>query len=115
MFADSTLQDEYISLTGVPVQPPRPQLASDKWVAVASGLCVGDPAVDAPRLLLLVDWLKGMLGDVELCQQVCRLIICGAPCSMHCFVLSLLTSFVINLEVTAQAARHRCACDRHLR
>ena len=64
----------------MPLQPALPVVEKDKWVAVASGLCVGDPAVDAPRLMLLVDWLKGMLGDTELCQQVCRLIICGAPC-----------------------------------
>jgi DNA polymerase alpha/epsilon subunit B len=61
----------------MPLQPSRPP-SGDKWVAIASGLSVGEPAVDAPRTLLFIDWIKGMLGDISLCSKVCRLIICGA-------------------------------------
>ena len=75
----------------MPVQPARTPSSSEKWIAVASGLCIGDPAVDAPRLMLLLDWMKGMLGDTALCKRVCRLIICGAQPDLNrlCWLSSM--------------------------
>lgn len=60
------------------MQPARtPLQAPGPLVAFASGLCIGDAGADMPRLLLLLDWLKGLHGDVERCSRVARLVICG--------------------------------------
>lgn len=51
----------------------------DKYIAFTSGLTTGASSTDVPRLMLLVDWLRGMLGDTALCQRVARLVVCGVP------------------------------------
>ena len=64
--------------SGLPPQLAREPRQEQKYLAVASGLCVGDPAVDLPRSMLLIDWMKGLFGDAEKCKDVVRLVICGA-------------------------------------
>lgn len=63
---------------GLPPQIARPPVSARKCIAIVSGLAAGDPSVDAPRLMLLLDWMKGLLGDTAKCQSVARLVICGA-------------------------------------
>lgn len=46
-------------------QAPRPALDEDKYVALVSGLGVGDDAGDPLKLSLLVDYLTGLLGSNE--------------------------------------------------
>ena len=46
-------------------QAPRPALNDDRYVALVSGLGVGDDAGDPLRLSLLVDYLTGLLGSNE--------------------------------------------------
>jgi hypothetical protein len=72
---------------GLPPQPPREALEEQKFLAVASSLCVGDATVDVPRNMLLIDWMKGLFGDAELCKDVVRLVICGVSLSTEPFHL----------------------------
>jgi secreted protein with Ig-like and vWFA domain len=62
---------------GLPPQPPRETPEEQKFLAIASGLCVGDSTVDVPRNMLLIDWMKGLFGEAERCKDVVRLVICG--------------------------------------
>jgi hypothetical protein len=74
---------------GLAPQPARNIPTERKLIALASGLAVGEPSADAPRLLLLLDWLKGILGDTRSCQQVARLVICGETSSSCVHVVCL--------------------------
>ena len=84
------------AFAGLPPQVARPPVRARKCIAIVSGLAAGEPGVDAPRLMLLLDWMKGMLGDTATCQSVARLVICGARspalCSF-CFVAALPSCF----------------------
>lgn len=46
-------------------QAPLPSLSEDKYVALVSGLGVGDDAADPLKLSLLVDYLVGSLASDE--------------------------------------------------
>ncbi len=46
-------------------QAPLPSLNEDKYVALVSGLGVGDDAADPLKLSLLVDYLVGSLASDE--------------------------------------------------
>lgn len=46
-------------------QAPRPSLNEDKYVALVSGLGLGDDASDPLKLSLLVDYLVGSLASNE--------------------------------------------------
>ena len=46
-------------------QAPQPSLSEDKYVALVSGLGVGDDAADPLKLSLLVDYLVGSLASDE--------------------------------------------------
>ena len=46
-------------------QAPPPSLSEDKYVALVSGLGVGDDAADPLKLSLLVDYLVGSLASDE--------------------------------------------------
>lgn len=47
------------------VQSPQPSLSEDKYVALVSGLGLGDDAGDPLKLSLLVDYLVGSLASNE--------------------------------------------------
>eukprot|EP00892_Ulva_mutabilis_P008641 jgi/Ulvmu1/6149/UM028_0005.1 len=66
-----------ICYAGLPAQPTKSPLPAKKYVALASGLCIGEPAVDVPKTMLLMDWVKGLFGDADHCKDVVRLVICG--------------------------------------
>ena len=46
-------------------QAPQPSLSEDKYVALVSGLGLGDDAGDPLKLSLLVDYLVGSLASNE--------------------------------------------------
>lgn len=61
-------------------QPQQPLLEAtdgDKYVALVSGLSVGDEAGEPARVALLVDYLAGLLGGLPEQEQVAKV----------CFVL----------------------------
>ena len=78
-------------------QAPRPSLNEDKYVALVSGLGLGDDASDPLKLSLLVDYLVGSLASNEEQTRVskvlhnskehvlCRICTCFLPC---CFQVS---------------------------
>lgn len=72
------VRQRYCMHAGLPPQPAKPSLATAKYVALASGLCIGEPAVDVPKTMLLMDWVKGLFGDADQCKDVVRMVICGA-------------------------------------
>lgn len=56
-------------------QKPLPAAGTDasaKYVALVSGLGVGDESADPQRLALVVDYLTGMLGDSREHAQLCK-------------------------------------------
>lgn len=55
--------------------PPPPQ-GGDKYVALVSGLSVGDEGGEPVRVALLVDYLAGLLGSAPEQEQVAQV---GAP------------------------------------
>ncbi len=74
-------------------QAPLPSLTEDKYVALVSGLGVGDDAADPLKLSLLVDYLVGSLASDEEQTRVSKvsysfLIACsngyGQPSSLLC-------------------------------
>lgn len=88
---------------GLAPQPPRNLASEHKYIALVSGLAAGEPSVDAPRLLLLLDWLRGALGDTSRCQRLARLVVCGVrpdeslacvPCMSMAFLALLWPSCV---------------------
>lgn len=78
-------------------QAPRPLLNEDKYVALVSGLGLGDDVSDPLKLSLLVDYLVGSLASNEEQTRVskvpysskehdlCRICTCCLPC---CFQIS---------------------------
>lgn len=66
---------------GLPAQPARSPIESTKYVALTSGLGIGETALDVPKTMLLMDWVKGLFGDAEQSKDVVRLIICGTLCT----------------------------------
>ena len=73
---------------GLPTQLTLEPLATTKYVALASGLCIGEPAVDVPKTMMLIDWVKGLLGDADQCKDVVRLVICGTYLLTYFLVLA---------------------------
>lgn len=58
---------------GMQAQQPLPQPGGpDKYVALMSGLGVGDESGEQARLALLVDYLTGMLGGPPEQEQVAQ-------------------------------------------
>lgn len=53
-------------------QQPLPEAASDKYVALVSGLSVGDERGEPARVALLVDYLAGLLGSLPEQEQVAK-------------------------------------------
>lgn len=70
-----------IVYAGMPPQPPLPKGGEDKYVALVSGLGVGDGESSPLRLQLLVDYLGGLLGgDAErqgVVGRVVRVVVAG--------------------------------------
>lgn len=66
---------------GLPTQPVREPLEKRKYVALVSGLCIGEPALDIPKTMLLMDWVKGLFGNADQCKDVVRLVVCGTFCA----------------------------------
>ena len=55
-------------------QAPQPSLSEDKYVALVSGLGLGDDAADPLRMSLLVDYLVGSLASDEEQTRVSKVI-----------------------------------------
>lgn len=71
------LVDSVELYAGLPAQPARATIEQTKYVALTSGLCIGDSALDVPKTMLLMDWVKGLFGDADQSKDVVRLVICG--------------------------------------
>ena len=68
--------------TGPQAQPPLPEASGgDKYVALVSGLSVGDEAGEPARVALLVDYLAGLLGSPPEQEQVAK---------VHCSAATML-------------------------
>lgn len=67
-------------------QAPQPCLSEDKYVALVSGLGVGDDAADPLKLSLLVDYLVGSLASDEEQTRVSKvpLQLTGSHCLHNC-------------------------------
>ena len=63
------MQDAVFASMG-PQRPLPSQQGEPKYLALVSGLGVGDEAADPQRLALVVDYLTGMLGD---CREHTRI------------------------------------------
>lgn len=70
-----------VAFAGLPPQPPLPAVGEDKYVALVSGLGVGDGESSPLRLQLLLDYLGGLLGgDAErsgVVGRVARVVVAG--------------------------------------
>jgi len=53
-------------------QEPLPEAQQDKYVALVSGLSMGDEAGEPARVSLLVDYLTGLLGSPAEQEQVAK-------------------------------------------
>ncbi|KAK9829526.1 hypothetical protein WJX72_006332 [[Myrmecia] bisecta] len=81
--AGGDFQVQDVCYAGVAPQPPlplRPASSSAKYLALVSGLGVGDEKADPLRLLLVVDYLGGLLGsdnEQGMVARVARLVVAG--------------------------------------
>lgn len=57
---------------GLQQQQPLPQASEDKYVALVSGLGMGDEGGETARVALLVDYLAGLLGGPKEHEQVAK-------------------------------------------
>lgn len=97
---------------GLPRQPPRPELPEDKYIALVSGLCVGETSSDAHRLALLIDWMTGLLGDPDLCRRIARVIIVGGTMgSVEELAAATAASREQRFAMSAVHDVDRCACE----
>lgn len=91
-------------------QAPQPSLSEDKYVALVSGLGLGDDAGDPLKLSLLVDYLVGSLASDEEQTRVSK--VCNS-CSLCC-QLDCMEYHVFTLPLLCRASRsaciHICCC-----
>lgn len=112
---DGVLQVEGICLPGLPPQPPLAEAAEaaetgDRYVALVSGLHVGDSQQDMHPLMLLSEYLTGQLGsaqDHRTQASIVRLIIAG----------NVMTDPIVELRGTASGSNNdvlkkRAAADQ---
>ena len=59
---------------GLQPQQPLPQASGDKYVALVSGLSMGDEGGETASVALLVDYLAGLLGGPNEHEQVAKVI-----------------------------------------
>lgn len=76
------LQD--VLYSGVQAQAPLPKVSEDKYVALVSGLSMGDVGGETASVALLVDYLAGLLGGPKEHEQVAKVMIGSiTPISAH--------------------------------
>jgi len=69
-----------LRFAGVPPQPSLPEISEDIYVALVSGLSLGDAEADPLRLQLLLDYCSGALGGAEeqrMASRIARVIVAG--------------------------------------
>ena len=64
------LQD--VLYAGLQPQQPLPDVLEDKYVALVSGLGMGDQGGETASVALLVDYLAGLLGGAREHEQVAK-------------------------------------------
>jgi len=81
---DKSFQAEQIILPGpapsVPRSLPEAGEASNKYIALVSGIQFGNPNYDMVSLQVLIDWIEGYLGgdtDVEQASKIVRVVLAG--------------------------------------
>lgn len=98
-----------ICFPGLAPQPPMPALNNDKYVALVSGLSIGNEADDPLKLDLLLDYLAGKLGGEEerkTVSRIARVVIAGGLMP-GCAVLSQPTAYAsARSRVNAAALIH---------
>ena len=65
-----SLQD--VLYAGLQPQQPLPDVPEDKYVALVSGLGLGDQGGETASVALLVDYLAGLLGGAKEHEQVAK-------------------------------------------
>ena len=65
-----SLQD--VIYAGLQPQQPLPDAPEDKYVALVSGLGMGDQGGETGSVALLVDYLAGLLGGAKEHEQVAK-------------------------------------------
>lgn len=77
---DGDFQVDDIIFTGIPMQLKRPILEKDKYVALVSGINIGEEVRNPLAVQLMVDYLSGHIGgaaEQEFESRISRLIIAG--------------------------------------
>ena len=69
---------------GLQPQQPLPDVPEDKYVALVSGLGMGDQGGETASVALLVDYLAGLLGGAKEHEQVAK--VWRSPLRMVCLV-----------------------------
>ncbi len=64
----------------LPRAPPSSSGGRDKYVALLSGLALGEEAGEPARVALVVDYLAGLLGSRPEQEQVAQVRACARTC-----------------------------------